>query len=85
MKGNRELFERLWLIWGEEKKELSLCQRKVKTNLYKEEGNFGIHKRQTERVSSNRILVCNIFFISFGVQNFFVSFAYCITNQIIAF
>lgn len=63
MKGNRELFERLWLIliWGEEKKELSLCQRKVKTNLYKEEGNFRIHKRQTERVSSNRIPICNIF------------------------
>ena len=74
MKGNRELFERLWLIWGEEKKELSLCQRKVKTNLYKEEGNFGIHKRQTERVSSNRILVCNIFFHKFWGSKLFCKF-----------
>ena len=84
MKGNTELFERLWLIliWGEEKKELSLCQRKAKTNLYKkEETNSRIHNKETERVSSSGIPICSmIFFISFGGSH-----AYCITNKIITF
>lgn len=71
MKGNRELFERLWLILteGEEKKELSLCQRKPKTNLYKkEEANSRIHNKETEEASSSSIPVCsmNFFIISLG-------------------
>lgn len=84
MKGNTELFERLWLIliWGEEKKELSLCQRKAKINLYKrEETNSRIRNKETETVSSNGIPICSmIFSINFGGSH-----AYCITNKIITF
>lgn len=57
-------------LGGGEVTKMSLCQRKAKTNLYKnEEANSRIQNKETEIVSSNRILVCSmIFLVSFGIH-----------------
>lgn len=65
----------LWKIivnLGEEKRGAVDMSKKSKTNLYKEEGNFGIQEANWKSYHLNS--VCNIFSISFGVQNFFINF-----------